>query len=86
MSNIIQLLERMGQDSELQSNDFKNIITESELNHDLKTALLNKDKSSLEELLRVDPEIVCAMIPAEDEEPPHKEEPGTNEEPKNTDS
>ena len=78
MSNIIQLLERMGQDSELQTEQsFEQAIQESALTHELKQSLLNRDDISLKRQLDVCPDVVCVLLPAEDEEtkPEQKEKP-----------
>ncbi|WP_076414597.1 hypothetical protein [Shewanella sp. UCD-KL12] len=69
MSNIIQLLERMGQDSELQTEQsFEQAIQESALTSELKQSLLNRDEINLKRELDVCPDVVCIMLPAEDEE------------------
>ncbi|MCL1146791.1 hypothetical protein L2747_12355 [Shewanella marinintestina] len=69
MSNIIQLLERMGQDASLQTEtNFEQAIAESALTESLKQALTNKDDISLKRELDVCPDVVCIMLPAEDEE------------------
>lgn len=76
MSNIIQLLERMGQDAALQTEaNFDKAITESTLSTTLKTLLLNRDNIILKRELDVCPDVVCLMVPAEDEEPTNEEEP-----------
>lgn len=76
MSNIIQLLERMGQDADLQSQaNVEKAIAESKLSTTLKASLLNRDNISLKRELDVCPDVVCLMVPAEDEEPENKEEP-----------
>ncbi|MCL1041856.1 hypothetical protein L2712_09410 [Shewanella marisflavi] len=73
MPNIIQLLERMGQDATLQNEaNFQQAITESTLSTTLKASLLNRDDISLKRELDVCPDIVCIMLPAEDE--PEQEE------------
>ncbi|WP_028766355.1 hypothetical protein [Shewanella fidelis] len=69
MSNIIQLLERMGQDASLQTEtNFEQAIAESALTESLKQALINKDDISLKRELDVCPDVVCILIPAEDED------------------
>ncbi|QDO85478.1 hypothetical protein FM037_22255 [Shewanella psychropiezotolerans] len=69
MSNIIQLLERMGQDSELQTEQsFEQAIQESALTHELKQSLLNRDDISLKRQLDVCPDVVCAMVAHEEDD------------------
>ena len=75
MSNIIQLLERMGQDASLQNSaSMEQVIEQSELSAELKGVLLNKDTVTLERQLDVCPDVVCIMIPAEDENPDESSE------------
>ncbi|MCE9685485.1 hypothetical protein LZP73_04535 [Shewanella sp. AS16] len=70
MSNIIQLFERMGQDAGLQNHDAQlTAIQATELTAELKQALLANDAVSLERQLNINPDIFCAMVPAEDEQP-----------------
>ncbi|WP_108945775.1 hypothetical protein [Shewanella halifaxensis] len=70
MSNIIQLLERMGQDASLQiETNFEQAIAESALTESLKQALINRDDISLKRELDICPDIYCVFAPAEDEEP-----------------
>ena len=81
MSNIIQLLERMGQDASLQTEtNFEQAIAESALTESLKQALINKDDISLKRELDVCPDVVCILIPAEDEETDDKKEKDENNE------
>ncbi|AQS39580.1 hypothetical protein Sps_04495 [Shewanella psychrophila] len=69
MSNIIQLLERMGQDSELQTEQsFEQAIQDSALTNELKQSLLNRDNISLKRQLDVCPDVVCILLPSEDED------------------
>ncbi len=68
-SNIIQLLERMGQDASLQSTaEFQQVVSESTLSKDLKQSLLNKDIISLEKQLDTCPDVYCAFLAPEDDE------------------
>ncbi|MCG9697714.1 hypothetical protein [Shewanella sp. Isolate11] len=75
MSNIIQLLERMGQDAELQTQaNLEQAITEAKLSETLKASLLNRDDISLKRELDICPDVVAFLLPAEDEQDP-KDEP-----------
>ncbi|WP_394129110.1 hypothetical protein [Shewanella maritima] len=70
MSNIIQLLERMGQDANLQTQQqLSSEIASSDISPALKQALLEQDTVSLEKQLDVCPDVQCLMLPAEDEKP-----------------
>ncbi len=69
MSNIIQLLERMGQDSELQTEQsFEQAIQDSALTNELKQSLHNRDDINLKRQLDVCPDVVCILLPSEDED------------------
>ncbi|WP_394199893.1 hypothetical protein [Shewanella waksmanii] len=69
MSSVIELLEQMGQNAALQNQTgFEQAINDSDLNPNLKTSLLNRDDIRLKRELDVCPDVVCAMIPAEDDE------------------
>ncbi|WDE03314.1 hypothetical protein SG34_018145 [Thalassomonas viridans] len=75
MSNIIQLLERMGQEANLQKQDtLEQAIKKADLKQSLKESLLNKDKLALERQLDICPDIVAFLFPAEDEQPQKEEE------------
>ncbi|WP_076414593.1 hypothetical protein [Shewanella sp. UCD-KL12] len=68
-SNIIQLLERMGQDASLQATaEFEQIVNESTLDNELKQSLINKDIISLEKQLDVCPDIYCVFVAHEEDE------------------
>ncbi|MEZ9593048.1 hypothetical protein AB4298_00280 [Shewanella sp. 10N.261.52.F9] len=69
MSNIIQLLERMGQDASLQTEtNFEQAIAESALTESLKQALINKDDISLKRELDVCPDVVCILLAHEEDD------------------
>ncbi|GIU41392.1 hypothetical protein TUM4438_05460 [Shewanella sairae] len=69
MSNIIQLLERMGQDASLQTAEqYNSAINAAELSSELKQSLLTKNIPSLEKQLDICPDIYCVFLPAEDED------------------
>ncbi|WDE01158.1 hypothetical protein [Thalassomonas actiniarum] len=81
MSNIVQLLERMGQEANLQDKDkLEQAIQAAELEHSLKETLLNKDKLTLERQLDICPDIVAFLFPAEDEQPQKEEDEEQKEE------
>jgi len=70
MSNVIELLERMGKDASLQTQQsFEKAIQESELTSELKQTLINRDDISLKRELDICPDVVCIFLPAEDEKP-----------------
>ncbi|MCL1137924.1 hypothetical protein [Shewanella pneumatophori] len=80
MSNIIQLLERMGQDASLQTEtNFEQAIAESALTESLKQALINRDDISLKRELDVCPDVVCVLLPAEDDEEKTEDSPKEDE-------
>ncbi|MEZ9593049.1 hypothetical protein AB4298_00285 [Shewanella sp. 10N.261.52.F9] len=68
MSNIIQLLERMGQDASLQSFEQQQIaINESNLDENTKQYLRKSELVELKKQLDICPDVVCIFFPAEDE-------------------
>ncbi|WP_144206802.1 hypothetical protein [Shewanella donghaensis] len=76
MSNIIQLLERMGQDADLQNPQLlADAISTSSLTPELKQALLNNDTSSLEKQLDICPDVVGLMVLTEDDQPEDEGQP-----------
>lgn len=70
MSSIIELLERMGKDSVLSESttEFEKAINQSDLNTSLKKALMDKNVNELVNQLDVCPEVVCALLPADEDE------------------
>ena len=75
MSNIIQLLERMGQEANLQNRaQLEQVINATELEQPLKESLLNNDKMTLERQLDICPDIVAFLFPAEDDQPQDNED------------
>ncbi|MBR9728528.1 hypothetical protein ACFOD0_03710 [Shewanella intestini] len=70
MSNIIQLLARMGQDSQLQNQaELTTAVNQAQITTELKAALLQQDVHALEKQLDICPDVVCIMVPAEDDKP-----------------
>ncbi|PMG42028.1 hypothetical protein [Shewanella sp. 10N.286.52.B9] len=87
MSNIIQLLERMGQDADLQNPlSLADAISTSNLTPELKLALSNNDITSLEKQLDVCPDIVCMMAPAESDKPTEDDKPADESQPQDKDN
>lgn len=79
MSNIIQLLERMGQDAALQTEaDKLQTIEESQISAEQKELMINRKGDELAESLKTSKDIICFLIPAKDEEEENESE--TNEE------
>lgn len=69
MSNIIQLLERMGQDAALQSQNAKaQEILAADVAAEIKNSLLVNDAEALHEQLDICPDVVAFLLPAEDEQ------------------
>jgi len=69
MSNIIQLLERMGQDARLQDKSLKlKTINDTEISSDHKKLLSEGDADGLAEALKINKEIICFLIPAKEDE------------------
>ena len=82
MSNVIELLEQIGNNAELQTQDgFSRAVLNSNLSIDLKKMLLDRDVKNLARELDVCADVVCAMLPAEDE-PEEQDENDTQQEEK----
>lgn len=76
MSNVIEVLERFGQDAELRyaaSDMLEEALRDAGLDPALKAAILGKDQRALEELIGVVPNVCCAVF-KEDEEEEEEEE------------
>jgi len=74
MSTVIQVLEKMGSDANLQSEQaIEQLLAASEVNAEQTEAIMTKDVISLERQLDVCPDIVCLLVPAEDDEKEDKE-------------
>ena len=71
MSKAVQLLEAM---AKLAHADIEQLLAQAEINAEQAEAIRNKDIVSLERQLDIYPDIVCFMIPAEDDEPAEKDE------------
>lgn len=70
MSNIIDLLEKIGRSAELQQLDsltLAKISNPLDLDPQVQNAILNHDNKALEMLLNARNKIVCAVCPAEEE-------------------
>ena len=69
MSKVIQVLEQMGSDGNCQSEQaIDQLLATTEVNAEQAEAIINKDVTSLERQLDVCPDIVCIILPADDEE------------------
>lgn len=68
MSNVIQLLEKIGQDSKLRyaNKDSLSELTK-ELDCDQRAAILTNDQQSLKEQLGVEGKLVCLVLLSEDD-------------------
>jgi len=72
MSKVIQVLAQMGSDAIFQSEQSEEAITSllaaTELDTEITEAITTKDIISLERQLDVCPDVVCFILPAEDDE------------------
>ncbi len=70
MTQIIELLEKMGQDASLQNESKLATLIESiELPENIERAILTNDSEELAQDLNTRPNIFCGVFPAEDDEP-----------------
>ncbi len=84
MSKVIQVLAEMASDSNLHGEKAINdLLISHEINIEQSRAVITKDITSLERQLDICPDIVCIIVPAEDEEKESfNEEDESNEEQK----
>lgn len=69
MSKVMQVLEQMGSDANCQSEDaINNLLVAAKLDPEITEAIVNKEVISLERQLDVCPDIVCFVVPAEEDE------------------
>jgi hypothetical protein len=69
MSKVIQVLEQMSRDANGQNEDaINNLLATAQLDTEITTAIINKDVITLERQLDVRSDIVCMILPAEDDE------------------
>lgn len=65
----MQVLEQMGSDANCQSEDaINNLLVAAKLDPEITEAIVNKEVISLERQLDVCPDIVCFVVPAEEDE------------------
>ncbi len=81
MDTIIEILEKAGENAKYQNDStYIELIESSELPSDIKSTLIDKEATTLERQLDVCPDIVCIVLPAEDEPSEENEEPEKNAE------
>lgn len=80
MDNVISLLERLGADSQLNTDIIATFVEQPDESEEIITAIRDADITKLEMLLNVKSKIVCAIFPAE-EEPKKSDEPDESDEP-----
>ena len=77
MSEIISLIERLGASATFgeQAVQQRQLVNDAVgLDEAVKQALLNKDNEALNALMQVRSKIVCALVPAKEDEPDESEE------------
>jgi len=75
MSNVIQVLEKMGSDATLQNNDaIQTLLASTELETEMTQAIASEDVTSLAHQLDVCLYLVCGVFPAEDDDESEEKE------------
>jgi hypothetical protein len=69
MSNVIELLEKMGSDARLRHAGAAATLQQANLDPALAAAILAGDQARLEALLGARTNVICGMAPAEEEQP-----------------
>ncbi len=81
MTNTLQVLAQMASDASIQQpQDIEQLLTEHNIDAATSAAIIAKDVTSLERQLDVRPDIVCFVVPAEDEDSEEKDDAGSTEE------
>jgi hypothetical protein len=86
MSNVIDFLEKWGQDSQLRhstSSELEQALLRAGIEPAERTAILGADRCTLESLLGARSRVVCAIWAPEEEEEEEEEEDGEEEEKEN---
>lgn len=71
MSNVVEFLERMGQDAQLRyasNTEVERALTEAEVAPVLRAAIMGEDRRQLEALLGATPNLCCVVHAPEDDE------------------
>jgi hypothetical protein len=77
VSNVIDFLERFGQDAQLRhatGDLLEEAIRNAGLDPELKAAILGKDSRALEKLIGVVPNVCCAVFKEDEEEEEEEDE------------
>ncbi len=83
MSNIIQLLEKMGNNASLQNQQqLASAIAQADIDAELKQALTEKNRDKLNAKIKNCPTIICSMVIRPDDLP--DEQPNEQPEPEKT--
>ncbi len=78
MSNVIQFLEKIASTSTLMNDDaWKKELANMDIDPELKLAFQNKDQPTIEKYLGTDTNLMCVLLPAEEE--PSEDEPADDE-------
>ncbi|MCW8832878.1 MAG: hypothetical protein OQK09_11605 [Colwellia sp.] len=69
MTKVIETLAQLASDASLQSAQaMEKLLIDNNIEDTIATAVINKDVVSLERQLDVCPDVVCFLVPAEDDE------------------
>jgi len=69
MTNLVEILETLGKTSDLSNeSEIKTFLESSKLDEETINAILTKNEEQLAHQLDVCPDIVCLLVPAEDDE------------------
>lgn len=83
MSNVIDFLERLGQDAQLRGasgDEMEAALLNAGIEPELRTAILEADQRALEALLGADTNVCCVIYKEDEEEEEEKEDEGEGEE------
>ena len=78
MSNVIDLLERLGKDAQLRNatdGELEQVMIRAQIDPAIRDAILLRDQRRLEELLGADANVCCMIfVPAQEEPEEHSDE------------
>jgi len=84
MSNVIQFLESMGQNpalNRLSPADYAAVVAALDVDCAQRQALLARDHVALNDLLEGQKQMMCVLLPADDDEKQQESEPGRDQDP-----
>jgi hypothetical protein len=80
MSNVIRFLETLGREPAATPDAYAQAVQALDVDPEIRDALQRRDRAALDRLLGARHNVMIALVPAEDDEPEPREEPGREDE------